>query len=59
MKQERLKKPFAFRPSTETLKAFRSASAEAKLNWLEDANKFVRDFVPAKKLEKWKKISGQ
>jgi hypothetical protein len=58
MKKERMKKPFAFRPSTETLKAF-SASAEAKLNWLEDANKFVRDFVPAKKLEKWKKISGQ
>jgi hypothetical protein len=59
MKQERMKKPFAFRPSTETLKAFRSASAEAKLNWLEDANRFVRDFVPAEKLEKWKKISGQ
>jgi hypothetical protein len=59
MKQERMKKPFAFRPSTETLKAFRIASAEAKLNWLEDANRFVRDFVPAEKLEKWKKISGQ
>ena len=59
MKKERMKKPFAFHPSTETLKVFRSASAEAKLNWLEDANRFVRDFVPAKKLEKWKKISGQ
>ena len=59
MKKERMKKPFAFRPSTETLKEFRSASAEDKLNWLEDANRFVHDFVPAKKLEKWKKISGQ
>jgi hypothetical protein len=59
MKKERMKKPFAFHTSTETLKAFRSTSAEAKLNWLEDANRFVRDFVPAKKLEIWKKLSGQ
>jgi hypothetical protein len=30
MKKERMNKPFAFRASTETLKAFRSASAGSK-----------------------------
>ena len=52
-------KPFVFRPSPESLKHFRDASAEAKLNWLEEAARFVRDFVPPEKLEKWKKISGK
>ena len=53
------KNPFLFRPSPETLKQFKDASPEAKLNWLEEANRFVNDFVPAPKLEKWKKISGR
>jgi len=53
------KNPFVFHPSPETLKQFEDASPEAKLNWLEEANRFVNDFVPAKKLEKWKKISGR
>ncbi len=59
MDREQRKKPFVFRPSPETLKQFKDASPEAKLNWLEEANRFVNDFVPAKKLEKWKKISGR
>ncbi|MDH4164520.1 MAG: hypothetical protein OEW15_17800 [Nitrospirota bacterium] len=53
------KKAFAFRPSVEALKQFRNASAEEKLNWLEAANRFVQEFVPADKLERWKKISGR
>jgi len=57
--QDQRKKPFIFRPSQETLKQFKDASAEAKLNWLEEANQFVHDFVSPKKLERWKKISGQ
>jgi len=49
------KNPFAFRPSPEVLKQFRDASPEAKLNWLEEANRFVNEFVSPSKLEKWKK----
>lgn len=48
MKHEQQKKPFAFR-----------LSPEAKLNWLEEANQFVNDFVPRQKLERWKKIKGR
>jgi hypothetical protein len=59
MKRERPKKPFAFRPSPEALKEVKNASAEAKLNWLEEANRFVHDFVSPQKLERWKKISGR
>jgi len=59
MSREPLKKSFAFRPSTEALKHFKNASAEAKLNWLEEANRFVNEFVPAKKLERWNKIVGK
>lgn len=59
MKPEHQKKPFAFRPSPEALKEFKDAPAEAKLNWLEEARRFVLDFVSPQKLEKWKKISGR
>jgi len=57
--QEPRKKPFVFRPSTETLKQFKDATPEAKLNWLEEANRFVNEFVPPQKLERWRKISGR
>ena len=53
------KKPFAFRISPEALKQFKDAPAEAKLDWLEEANRFVNDFVPPEKLERWKKITGR
>lgn len=59
MDQEPKKKPFAFRPSQEALDQFKDASPEAKLNWLEEANRFVNDFVSPEKLERWKKISGR
>ncbi len=59
MKQEAEKKPFAFRPSREALRQFKDVSSEEKLNWLEEANRFVNDFVPLQKLERWKKISGR
>ena len=57
--QEPGNKPFAFHPSQETLKQFKNASPEEKLNWLEEANQFVHDFVSPQKLERWKKISGR
>ncbi|MHB8845597.1 MAG: hypothetical protein ACYC7L_12735 [Nitrospirota bacterium] len=59
MDRDPKKRPFAFRPSREALKQFKDASPEAKLNWLEEANKFVNDFVSPSKLERWKKISGK
>lgn len=59
MKQRPRKKPFAFRPSREALRQFKDASPEAKLNWLEEANRFVSDYVSPRKLETGKKISGK
>jgi hypothetical protein len=59
MDREPRKESFAFRPSLEALKQFKDASPEAKLNWLEDANRFVNDFVSPEKLERWKKIVGR
>jgi len=48
------KEAFAFRLSKEKLREFRCYSAEDKLDWLEEANKFVVNFVPEKKLTRWK-----
>ena len=59
MDQEPKKRPFVFRPSREALKQFKDVSPEAKLNWLEEANRFVNDFVSPKKLERWKKFVGR
>jgi hypothetical protein len=59
MKREPQKKPFAFRPSTDALRQFKNATPEAKLNWLEEASRFVNDFVSPTKQERWKKIAGR
>jgi len=59
MKQKPEKKPFAFRPSKEALKQFKDATPEAKLNWLEEASRFVSVFVSPAKRERWKKIAGR
>jgi len=50
------KSAFVFRLSKEKLRQFRGFSAEEKLNWLEEANKFVEDFVPEGKRRRWKKF---
>ena len=59
MKQKPQTKPFAFRPSPDALRQFKNASSEAKLNWLEEASRFVNDFVSPEKQERWKKIAGR
>lgn len=59
IEREPKKRPFVFRPSQESLKQFKDASPEAKLNWLEEANRFINDFVSPSKLERWKKIVGR
>ena len=57
MNREPQKKPFVFRPSDEALKAFRNTTAEERLTWLEEASRFVADFVPPQKLERWNKLT--
>lgn len=59
MSREPQKKPFAFRPSPDTLRHFKDATPEEKLNWLEDASRFVNAFVSPEKRERWKKITGR
>ena len=59
MNKKQQKKPFTFRLSPSAVKQFKDASPEAKLNWLEDVNRFVQDFVPREKRERWRKISGR
>ena len=49
-------KPFVHSLSKEKLAEFRGVSAEAKLQWLEDANRFVRQFVSARKQARWKRL---
>lgn len=50
------KKAFSFRLSREKLKEFRGISSEDKLNWLEDANSFINEFLTKEKIRKWEKI---
>ena len=47
-------KPFVHRLNSEHLRQLRDAPAGAKLQWLEEANAFVRQFVSARKLSRWK-----
>lgn len=54
---EKTERSFVHRLTPEALKHFKNASAEAKLNWLEDAVQFVNDFVPREKLQKWMRLS--
>jgi len=37
------------RVSKEKLREFLSFSAEAKLEWLEEANRFINEFLPSEK----------
>lgn len=50
------KKAFAFHLSKEKLMESLKLSAEEKLDWLEEANDFVADFVPEEKIKRWKKF---
>jgi hypothetical protein len=45
--------PFSFRLSKEKLMEFQGLSAEAKLQWLEEANSFVAEFVSIEKRKRW------
>jgi hypothetical protein len=52
----KIKAPFSFRLSKEKLKEFQGLSAEAKLQWLEEANSFVNEFVSPEKLRRWEEF---
>jgi hypothetical protein len=43
------KAQYSFHLSKEKLREFLSFSAEAKLEWLEEANRFVNEFLPSEK----------
>lgn len=51
---DRSKKAFAFRISKDKLNRYRNISAAEKLDWLEEANRFVADFVSEEKLKRWR-----
>jgi len=50
---------YSFTPSKEYIRETHDMSPEAKMQWLEEANRFVREVVPKKKIEKWRKITGR
>jgi hypothetical protein len=45
--------PFVFLLTEDKLRECRHMTAEEKLRWLEEANTFVRKFVPSERLERW------
>ena len=48
--------PFVFRLTEDKLRECRHMTAEEKLRWLEEANAFVRKFVPPERLERWARL---
>jgi len=50
---------YSHRLSKEKLREFLGFSAEAKLEWLEEANKFVNEFVPPEKRRRWEEFIRQ
>lgn len=47
---------FVFCLPQEKIRTFSGSSAEEKLDWLEEASKFVAEFVPEEKLRRWRKL---
>jgi hypothetical protein len=50
------RKPFVFRITKEKLEDCRGMSPEAKLQWLEEANRFIYKFVSRDQLARWQKL---
>ena len=49
---------FVHRVSKEKIMEFMDLSAEEKLNWLEEANRFVSTFLDPERLKLWRKMKG-
>jgi len=50
---------YSHRLSKEKLREFLGFSAEAKLEWLEEANKFINEFLPSEKRKRWEEFMKQ
>ncbi len=59
MKKGKNKLEYSFTPNKEYIRETCDMSPEAKMKWLEEANRFVRKVVSEKKMEKWRKITGK
>jgi hypothetical protein len=49
----RKKVQYSHRLSKEKLREFLGFSPEAKLEWLEEANRFINEFLPSEKRKLW------
>jgi hypothetical protein len=56
MKKRIIDKSFAFTLDKEKIRATCDLSAEDKLNWLEEANRFVNASMTPAKRKRWEKI---
>ena len=56
MGRKKIKKGFAFRPSTEYLKATMNMPTKAKLEWLEEVNAFTYKVLSKQKRKIWEKV---
>ena len=50
---------YSYRLSKEKLREFLGFSAEAKLEWLEEANRFINEFLPSEKRKRWEEFIKQ
>jgi hypothetical protein len=50
---------YSHRLSKEKLREFLGFSAEAKLEWLEEANRFINEFLPSEKRKRWEEFMRQ
>ena len=58
-KPPKKKEQYCYRLSKEKLREFLSFSAEAKLEWLEEANRFINEFLPSEKRKRWEEFIRQ
>ena len=56
---QRKKVQYSYRLSKEKLREFLGSSAEAKLEWLEEANRFINEFLPSEKRKRWEEFIRQ
>jgi len=55
----RKKVQYSYRLSKEKLREFLDSSPEAKLEWLEEANRFINEFLPSEKRKRWEEFIKQ
>jgi hypothetical protein len=58
-KAQKKKVQYSYRSSKEKLREFLGVSTEAKLEWLEEANRFINEFLPSEKRKRWEEFIRQ